>query len=147
MVTGFVALLLRKCHGNQFTGVALNRFLRMLQFLVPWNICWSLSWSSEFSRHILVLILDTGVVAFVEEDHYVAPDFLWVLDLMETSMIQNLCHGCNLLALGTYLKTWNIKVANSRVSPFKNFLNPGGWIVKNVIRTAVPRTSFSGGRT
>lgn len=57
-----------------------------------------------------------GVVAFLEEDHYVTPDFLWVLNLMETAMIRNLCQGCNLVALGTYLKTWNIRSAHNQVS-------------------------------
>ncbi|CAG7838671.1 unnamed protein product [Allacma fusca] len=72
-------------------------------------------WKANFVFGKIVTLRNyTGVVAFIEEDHYVAPDFLWVLDLMETLMVQNLCHGCNLLALGTYLKTWNIKVANSR---------------------------------
>lgn len=56
-----------------------------------------------------------GVIAFLEEDHYVTPDFLWMLNLMETAMIRNLCHGCNLLSLGTYLKTWNIRSSHSRV--------------------------------
>ncbi|ODM91432.1 Alpha-1,6-mannosyl-glycoprotein 2-beta-N-acetylglucosaminyltransferase [Orchesella cincta] len=57
---------------------------------------------------------DTGVIAFLEEDHYVTPDFLWMLNLMETAMMRNLCHGCNLLSLGTYLKTWNIRSSHSR---------------------------------
>jgi len=67
---------------------------------------------------IYLMVLDTGVIAFVEEDHYVTPDFLWVLNLMETAMVRNMCHGCNLIALGTYLKTWNIRSAHSRVRDF-----------------------------
>lgn len=48
----------------------------------------------------------TGLVLFLEEDHYVAQDFLHILRLMEhTSRIS--CPACNVLSLGTYLKTYN----------------------------------------
>lgn len=60
----------------------------------------------------------SGVVTFLEEDHYLTPDSLWVLNLMETLMTRNLCKGCNLLSLGTYLKTWNIRTAHDSVRGF-----------------------------
>lgn len=63
-----------------------------------------------------------GVVAFLEEDHYVTPDFLWVLNLLETAMIRNSCKECNLIALGTYLKTWNIRSAHNQVGYLKYML-------------------------
>ncbi|XP_023317641.1 alpha-1,6-mannosyl-glycoprotein 2-beta-N-acetylglucosaminyltransferase isoform X2 [Trichogramma pretiosum] len=48
----------------------------------------------------------TGMVLFLEEDHYVAEDFLHVLRLMERTCKHN-CERCNVLSLGTYLKTYN----------------------------------------
>ncbi|XP_032672720.1 alpha-1,6-mannosyl-glycoprotein 2-beta-N-acetylglucosaminyltransferase isoform X1 [Odontomachus brunneus] len=48
----------------------------------------------------------TGMVLFLEEDHYVAEDFLHVLRLMERTCKLS-CERCNVLSLGTYLKTYN----------------------------------------
>lgn len=43
----------------------------------------------------------TGLLLLLEEDYYVAPDFLLVLNqLYETSL--NFCSYCNILSLGTY---------------------------------------------
>ncbi|XP_033211864.1 alpha-1,6-mannosyl-glycoprotein 2-beta-N-acetylglucosaminyltransferase isoform X2 [Belonocnema kinseyi] len=48
----------------------------------------------------------TGMILFLEEDHYVAEDFLHVLRLMERTC-KHSCERCNVLTLGTYLKTYN----------------------------------------
>lgn len=48
----------------------------------------------------------TGLVLFLEEDHYVAEDFLYLLALMKKRALE-LCTKCNILSLGTYLKTFN----------------------------------------
>ncbi|XP_050313561.1 alpha-1,6-mannosyl-glycoprotein 2-beta-N-acetylglucosaminyltransferase isoform X2 [Anthonomus grandis grandis] len=48
----------------------------------------------------------TGLVLFLEEDHYVAEDFIHVLKLMERTC-KEACRHCNILSLGTYLKTYN----------------------------------------
>ncbi|XP_065165556.1 alpha-1,6-mannosyl-glycoprotein 2-beta-N-acetylglucosaminyltransferase isoform X1 [Atheta coriaria] len=48
----------------------------------------------------------SGLVVFLEEDHYVAEDFIHVLKLMERTC-QTSCRHCNILSLGTYLKTYN----------------------------------------
>ncbi|XP_044740809.1 alpha-1,6-mannosyl-glycoprotein 2-beta-N-acetylglucosaminyltransferase [Chrysoperla carnea] len=48
----------------------------------------------------------TGMVVFLEEDHYVAEDFIHVLQLMEKTGKQR-CAKCNIISLGTYLKTYN----------------------------------------
>lgn len=48
----------------------------------------------------------TGLVLFLEEDHYVAEDFLHLLALMQKRAAE-LCAKCNILSLGTYLKTFN----------------------------------------
>lgn len=55
---------------------------------------------------LLVTRNHTGMVLFLEEDHYVAEDFLHVLRLMERTCKLS-CERCNVLSLGTYLKTYN----------------------------------------
>jgi alpha-1,6-mannosyl-glycoprotein beta-1,2-N-acetylglucosaminyltransferase len=47
-----------------------------------------------------------GLVLFLEEDHFVAQDFLHILRLMERTA-RTSCPTCNILSLGTYLKTYN----------------------------------------
>ncbi|KAG8264442.1 Alpha-1,6-mannosyl-glycoprotein 2-beta-N-acetylglucosaminyltransferase [Homalodisca vitripennis] len=48
----------------------------------------------------------TGLVLFLEEDHFVAQDFLHILRLMERTARVS-CPTCNILSLGTYLKTYS----------------------------------------
>lgn len=48
----------------------------------------------------------TGLVVFLEEDHYVVEDFLPVLRLMEATR-QRECKHCNTLCLGSYMKIVN----------------------------------------
>uniref|UniRef100_A0A2M4AIL4 Alpha-1,6-mannosyl-glycoprotein 2-beta-N-acetylglucosaminyltransferase n=1 Tax=Anopheles triannulatus TaxID=58253 RepID=A0A2M4AIL4_9DIPT len=55
----------------------------------------------------------TGMVVFLEEDHYVAEDFLHILELMFRKS-QELCAKCNILSLGTYLKTFNYYTYNKK---------------------------------
>lgn len=50
--------------------------------------------------------LYTGPVLFLEEDHYVSEDFIYLLELMQRKA-NELCAKCNILSLGTYLKTLN----------------------------------------
>uniref|UniRef100_A0A8D8ZUS3 Alpha-1,6-mannosyl-glycoprotein 2-beta-N-acetylglucosaminyltransferase n=1 Tax=Cacopsylla melanoneura TaxID=428564 RepID=A0A8D8ZUS3_9HEMI len=47
-----------------------------------------------------------GLVLFVEEDHFLAEDFLHTLNIMQKTVRQT-CGQCNILSLGTYLKTYN----------------------------------------
>lgn len=56
------------------------------------------------------------MVLFLEEDHYVAEDFLHVLRLMERTC-KHSCERCNVLSLGTYLKTYNYYADFSRKVP------------------------------
>lgn len=46
----------------------------------------------------------SGLVLFLEEDHYVAEDFIHILKLMSKTCSDKIC---NILSLGTYLKTYN----------------------------------------
>lgn len=61
----------------------------------------------------------TGMVLFLEEDHYVAEDFLHVLRLMERTA-KHSCERCNVLSLGTYLKTYNYYSDTRKVRKFQN---------------------------
>lgn len=47
-----------------------------------------------------------GPILFLEDDHYVAEDFIYMLKLMEKSCVSS-CPQCSILSLGTYLKTYN----------------------------------------
>ncbi|XP_038220317.1 alpha-1,6-mannosyl-glycoprotein 2-beta-N-acetylglucosaminyltransferase-like [Zerene cesonia] len=47
----------------------------------------------------------TGMVVFLEEDHYVAEDFIHMLNLLRTTADKT-CPQCEILCLGTYLKTY-----------------------------------------
>ncbi|XP_035919810.1 alpha-1,6-mannosyl-glycoprotein 2-beta-N-acetylglucosaminyltransferase isoform X1 [Anopheles stephensi] len=71
----------------------------------------------------------TGMVVFLEEDHYVAEDFLYILELMFRKS-QDLCPKCNILSLGTYLKTFNYYTYNKkRAQPYLN-----GWYPRKVAK-------------
>lgn len=59
--------------------------------------------------------MSTGLVLFLEEDHYVAEDFLYLLAMMQ-QRTKDLCPQCNVLSLGTYLKTFNYYTYHSKVS-------------------------------
>jgi hypothetical protein len=54
----------------------------------------------------LTVCVTAGLVLFLEEDHFVAEDFIHVLRLMERTCRVS-CDRCNILSLGTYLKTYN----------------------------------------
>lgn len=56
----------------------------------------------------------TGYVVFLEEDHYVAEDFLHVLKLMQETA-ERKCPYCEILCLGTYLKTYQYHVNSDKV--------------------------------
>ncbi|XP_023036388.1 alpha-1,6-mannosyl-glycoprotein 2-beta-N-acetylglucosaminyltransferase isoform X4 [Drosophila willistoni] len=56
----------------------------------------------------------TGLVLFLEEDHYVAEDFLYILAMMQ-QRTKDLCPQCNVLSLGTYLKTFNYYTYHSKL--------------------------------
>lgn len=61
-----------------------------------------------------LIYLFAGLVLFLEEDHYVAEDFLYLLEMMQRRTV-DLCPQCNILSLGTYLKTFNYYTYNSKV--------------------------------
>lgn len=74
-------------------------------------------------NYLLTLFFPTGLVLFLEEDHYVAEDFISVLQLMQKTG-KTSCDKCNIYSLGTYLKTYNYYADSKKVSKTKkiNFL-------------------------
>lgn len=63
---------------------------------------------------ILYLNIFKGLVLFLEEDHYVAEDFLSILSLMKHE--RDLHYpNCDILCLGTYLKQTNYKDDHKKV--------------------------------
>jgi len=61
----------------------------------------------------------SGLVLFLEEDHYVAEDFLHVLSLMETEKKTGK-HKVDILSLGTYLKKTNIRTNGKQPPRYAN---------------------------
>lgn len=59
----------------------------------------------------------TGMVLFLEEDHYVAEDFLHVLKLLEYTCLRRE-QLCDVLSLGTYVKTYNYYANSKKVLLF-----------------------------
>ncbi|XP_034179724.2 alpha-1,6-mannosyl-glycoprotein 2-beta-N-acetylglucosaminyltransferase isoform X1 [Osmia lignaria lignaria] len=80
----------------------------------------------------------TGMVLFLEEDHYVAEDFLHVLRLMERTC-KHSCERCNVLSLGTYLKTYNYFADFSR-----KFLGVNSALQKEFLRGLKRREASTG---
>ncbi|XP_015432447.1 PREDICTED: alpha-1,6-mannosyl-glycoprotein 2-beta-N-acetylglucosaminyltransferase isoform X3 [Dufourea novaeangliae] len=80
----------------------------------------------------------TGMVLFLEEDHYVAEDFLHVLRLMERTC-KHSCERCNVLSLGTYLKTYNYFADISR-----KFLGVNSALQKELLRGLKRRQTATG---
>ncbi|KAL4718746.1 hypothetical protein ACJJTC_001815, partial [Scirpophaga incertulas] len=56
----------------------------------------------------------TGLVLFLEEDHYVAEDFIHMLYLLR-NMADKSCPQCEILSLGTYLKTYQYHLSGDKV--------------------------------
>lgn len=62
----------------------------------------------------------SGLVLFLEEDHYVAEDFIHILRLMEKTC-KEACRHCNILSLGTYLKTYNYYGDSKKVRTYNDY--------------------------
>lgn len=55
-----------------------------------------------------------GLVLFLEEDHYVAEDFLHVLSLMRNSS-GALCPSCNVFSIGNHGSTYDYYTYHKKV--------------------------------
>ena len=78
-------------------------------YLTHWCLVCRVFDQLEFTKN------HSGLFLFLEEDHYVAPDFLHVLKLMSDARPQH-CPTCNILSLGTYLKVYNYRSDTAKVS-------------------------------
>nr|BBD84862.1 UDP-N-acetylglucosamine:alpha-6-D-mannoside beta-1,2-N-acetylglucosaminyltransferase II [Bombyx mori] len=56
----------------------------------------------------------TGMVVFLEEDHYVAEDFIYMLNLLRATADRS-CPQCEIISLGTYLKTYQYHANGDKV--------------------------------
>lgn len=102
--------LLRKC--NNALHPDLYGHYREAKFTQTKHHWW---WkSNRVFDQLEVTKYHTGLVVFLEEDHYVAEDFLYILELMQLKS-NELCSKCNILSLGTYLKTFNYYTYNKKV--------------------------------
>ena len=73
----------------------------------------------------------TGLVVFLEEDHYVAEDFLHILSLM---LAQKQKYKVDILSLGTYLKKTAVKTNSKQVRNIDNLIiKPDRSIVTNAL--------------
>ena len=79
---------------------------------------------SEFVQekkvHIMTIyfffgLIFLGLVLFLEEDHFVSEDFLHVLKLVEAERTQKYSN-CDIICLGTYLKSYNYNRNHKNVS-------------------------------
>ncbi|XP_075989674.1 alpha-1,6-mannosyl-glycoprotein 2-beta-N-acetylglucosaminyltransferase-like isoform X3 [Anticarsia gemmatalis] len=61
----------------------------------------------------------TGMVVFLEEDHYVAEDFIHMLSLLKSTADRS-CPHCEILSLGTYLKTYQYHVNSDKRKKHQN---------------------------
>lgn len=75
---------------------------------------------------------------FLEEDHYVAEDFIYLLQQMQKA-VKSSCDKCNIYSLGTYLKTYNYYSDSKKVlsSQDMNFLS-----VLKIILNVTERTGI-----
>jgi N-acetylglucosaminyltransferase II (MGAT2). len=73
---------------------------------------------------------------FIEEDHFLAEDFLHTLNIMQ-STVRMTCSQCNILSLGTYLKTYNYYADSKKVSWTQDYVFPPFRRFKSVLKHVV----------
>ena len=88
---------------------------KLIEFSINWNLHditpVNLSISFQKQNYSMFYYYFAGLVLFLEEDHYVSEDFLYLLKLMQ-SKGHEICPKCNILSLGSYLKTFNYYTFN-----------------------------------
>lgn len=76
-------------------------------------------WKINHVMDVLFIMRNhSGPVLLLEEDHYVASDFLAMLNLMDSEQKQR-CQHCNILCLGTYVKSFNYGALSKQVEIVK----------------------------
>lgn len=76
----------------------------------------------------------TGMVVFLEEDHYVAEDFIHMLYLLR-STADKTCPLCEILCLGTYLKTYQYHSNSDKVeiTPWHSSMHNMGMVFNKTV--------------
>ncbi|XP_030555986.1 alpha-1,6-mannosyl-glycoprotein 2-beta-N-acetylglucosaminyltransferase-like isoform X2 [Drosophila novamexicana] len=96
--------LIKKCNNALYSD--LYGHYREANFTQAKHHWW---WKANYVFHELrATRYHTGLMLFLEEDHFVSEDFLHVLMLMQAST-ENLCAHCNILCLGNYLNEFTAK--------------------------------------
>ena len=75
----------------------------------------------------------TGSVLFLEEDHYVSPDLLYVLNKMKEYKQKNKIDA-QVYVLGNYLKTYSSNMRNIVSSIRKFYLLEDKMIINNFLK-------------
>jgi len=70
--------------------------------------------ANKIFDEVWVLRNHTGLVLFLEEDHYVAEDFLHMLRLLSLAL-PKACPKCSIITLGNYLKNYNFQADAKKV--------------------------------
>ncbi|XP_068627188.1 alpha-1,6-mannosyl-glycoprotein 2-beta-N-acetylglucosaminyltransferase isoform X5 [Battus philenor] len=80
----------------------------------------------------------TGMVVFLEEDHYVAEDFIHMLHLLRTTADRS-CPHCEILCLGTYLKTYQYHTYNDKVeiTPWHSSMHNMGMVFNRTVWNSI----------
>ncbi|XP_013163391.1 PREDICTED: uncharacterized protein LOC106114661 isoform X2 [Papilio xuthus] len=76
----------------------------------------------------------TGMVVFLEEDHYVAEDFIHMLHLLRSTADRS-CPHCEMLCLGTYLKTYQYHTNGDKVeiTPWHSSMHNMGMVFNRTV--------------
>ncbi|XP_041983644.1 alpha-1,6-mannosyl-glycoprotein 2-beta-N-acetylglucosaminyltransferase isoform X5 [Aricia agestis] len=80
----------------------------------------------------------TGMVVFLEEDHYVAEDFIHMLGLLRATADKN-CPNCEILCLGTYLKTYQYHSNSDKVeiTPWHSSMHNMGMVFNRTVWNSI----------
>lgn len=79
-----------------------------------------------------------GMVVFLEEDHYVAEDFIHMLNLLRATADKT-CPQCEILCLGTYLKTYQYHLNSNRVeiTPWHSSIHNMGMALNKTVWNSI----------
>ena len=84
-----------------------------------------------------IFLLCIGLVLFLEEDHYVAEDFLHVLKMVNQERITNRKDNEDIICLGTYLKNLNFPRNSKIVSTKKPNCQQIYWYQKGTVKRLI----------
>lgn len=102
---------------SSIIGGKYKLYIQISFFIAYSKVIFILRWKANIVfDHVTITKNYDGYFLFLEEDHYVTPDFLYVLKLIETKTFED-CKECNILVLGKHkVPTSNILFNNNDVS-------------------------------